>query len=48
MEASISEEEINNTIKSLLNGKAPGNDVYTAEFYQMFFKRYHAFASLPV
>lgn len=35
---SISEEEISNTVKSLSNGKAPGNDVYTAEFYKCFSK----------
>ncbi len=36
LEVSISEEEIHNTIKSLSNSKAPGNDGYTAKFYKCF------------
>lgn len=38
LELPISEEEILNTIKSLANNKAPGNDGYTAEFYKCFSK----------
>ena len=41
LDAPISAVEILDIIKCLSNGKAPGGDGYTTEFFKIFFKRVH-------